>query len=459
MYTSTGRMVIRTEQIMKGSPNSMATLIHDEVDLTSDPRWQLAERAAQSGMLVRAPQLRSILRYVVRQAIVQPGEPIREYEVACRVLGRRSDFNPVDDNIVRVQMGHLRRKLELYFSTEGRHEPIIIRLHRGSYAPDFDLRETTSTTAEAQRDPEPQSDVPHSVTPTVRWPLAFLFVAGLAVAFVAGRFIHTGEHLSDHTTATAVTNPILRRIFTPGTPVNVVVADIALAVMQNTAHSDISVAQYLDHKYPDNILANVPDVNVRVLLSDLSHHRYTSLDDADVVGNSFQWGTLLGVKPTVRYARDLHVRDFEHGNFIIVGSRRSNPWTLLFEHDLNFAFEEDPATRTFHFRNRNPKPGEATTYGYSPQPDGQSIGYVDIALLPNLTHTGTVLLLNGFSMETNEAAANLIFRNELPPAVSRAMATQANNAPVEILLRVHNLDGSDNGSDIIAIRTDPTLSR
>jgi hypothetical protein len=61
---------------------------------------------------------------------------------------------------------------------------------------------------------------------------------------------------------------------------------------------------------------------------------------------------------------------------------------------LNFSFEEDPATHMPYFRNRNPKPGEAIEYMRSSQAGGNTVGYVDVAILPNLARTGTVLLLN-----------------------------------------------------------------
>ena len=85
--------------------------------------------------------------------------------------------------------------------------------------------------------------------------------------------------------------------------------------------------------------------------------------------------------------------------------------------------------------------------------NGGTVGYVDIAILPNLAGTGTVLLLNGFSIETNQAAADLIFASNLPPALDKALVHLSKNSKVEILLRVHNLDKSEAGWNIVALRT------
>jgi hypothetical protein len=121
----------------------------DDSTLEGDPRWEAARRAVSSSTLARATQLRAILLFIVRRSILLPEEPISEFEIAYRVLGRRSNFNPLDDNIVRVQMGHLRRKLENYFSAEGKNEPIVISIALGSYKPAFQARE--SSDLEAQR--------------------------------------------------------------------------------------------------------------------------------------------------------------------------------------------------------------------------------------------------------------------------------------------------------------------
>ena len=114
--------------------------------LHSDPRWKLAERVARSPALFRATQLRDMLLFIVRQTILNPEQPIHEFDIAYRALGRRSDFNPLDDNIVRVQMAHLRKKLDVYFSTEGKREATVITVALGTYKPLFSPRAKSEPT-------------------------------------------------------------------------------------------------------------------------------------------------------------------------------------------------------------------------------------------------------------------------------------------------------------------------
>ena len=435
--------------------------------LESDPRWQLAQRVARSPAFSRAAQLRAILLYVVRQTILHPDEPVHEFDIAHRVLGRRSDFNPLDDSIVRVQVAHLRKKLEHYFAKDGLQEETVITIAMGSYEPIFSQRPRAVEQAAEQKEaagknstevlPEEPARLPVAAPAGQRpaWIPAKFLLAGIWTATVlaaAWAGFHWRPAQLNSARSADISNPILRLVFTPDADVNVVLADTTLVSLQNAIHSDISIAEYLDPHYPDNVLASTPDISLRSMLRTLTTSRYTSLNDADVVGQCSERGTELGSKTYVRYARYMHVRDFEHGNFVIVGSRRGNPWVSLFEQNLNFYFEEDPVTHSYHFRNRHPKPGEPQTFNLQAESSGDTVGYVDIALLPNLSGTGTVLMLNGFSMETNEAAASLIFAKDLPPALKQVLAHLSTNSKVEILLRVRNLDKSMSGWDIASMR-------
>ena len=113
------------------------TFDRDEEVLRADGRWALIERILESEEFRRAAQLRKILRYACKVAILRPQEGLSEVEVACNVLERRLDFDPSTDNIVRAQFSHLRRKLERYFETEGKDEPLLLSIPKGNYIPVF----------------------------------------------------------------------------------------------------------------------------------------------------------------------------------------------------------------------------------------------------------------------------------------------------------------------------------
>ncbi len=405
-----------------------------------DERWALALRIATSRHLVKATQLREILLYLCQRVITDPNAAIREHEIGCSVLGRRPDFNPNDDNIVRVQISHLRKKLDEYFSTDGQAETLLLTIPKGSYVPRFTARVSTPVAAPVIAPPEPPPSVPHK---SLR--KAYL-LAGLtfAIALIA---IFLTRHKQP------APNFIWSSILNPASPPSIVVADTCLVLLQDSLGTDITLADYIGGHYPDNLLSKVSDEPLRRTLTLLASRQYTSLGDVDISGRLLELSQHLGAPGVIHYARHLNIRAFDTGNFVLIGSRRGNPWVGLFEPQLNFAMLQDPATHAFYFHNRNPKPSEPADYKNIL--NGSSIveSYADIALVPNLGKNGSVLILNGITMEASEAAGQLLLRQDFPPSLKRLLDT-SQPKHLEILIRVRSLGGAASNAEVITYRAD-----
>ena len=101
------------------------------------------ERAAASTGLGRSDQLVRFLRFVVDETLAGRGHLLKEYTIGVTALGRPPRFDPAADSVVRVQARQLRFKLGEYFAGEGRDEPVVIELPKGSYVPLFSTRAAT----------------------------------------------------------------------------------------------------------------------------------------------------------------------------------------------------------------------------------------------------------------------------------------------------------------------------
>jgi hypothetical protein len=115
-----------------------------ENDIENDPtvediRAAVAHTIASQGFL-HSPQLVSFLRYVVEATLAGKAASIKSYSVGVEALGRRDDFDPHVDPIVRVEAARLRRALANYFAGEGAGRPIIIEIPLGHYVPIFYYR-------------------------------------------------------------------------------------------------------------------------------------------------------------------------------------------------------------------------------------------------------------------------------------------------------------------------------
>jgi adenylate cyclase len=98
---------------------------------------------------------RDFLCFVVEKALAGRGEELTQVALATQVFGRKDDFDPLIDPIVRIQAGRLRRSLERYYILEGKGQALKIELPKGTYVPVFHDVETAETEA-----PEPVASNP-----------------------------------------------------------------------------------------------------------------------------------------------------------------------------------------------------------------------------------------------------------------------------------------------------------
>jgi adenylate cyclase len=108
---------------------------------------------------------REFLRFIVQEALAGRGDALTQAQIATRAFGRRDDFDPTVDPIVRIQAGRLRRSLERYYLLGGTGDPMRIELPRGTYVPVFrPLGEEAGETGQATRPAEPPA------VPGTDWP-------------------------------------------------------------------------------------------------------------------------------------------------------------------------------------------------------------------------------------------------------------------------------------------------
>lgn len=120
--------------------------------LPEDEKRELVQRIINSQIFRRSSALRAFLVYITEQEISGQADKLKEHTIGVEVLGRRPDYVPMSDNIVRVRAHELRGRLERYFASEGANESIAISIPVGSYAPKFTARKAPV--------PEPPSPEP-----------------------------------------------------------------------------------------------------------------------------------------------------------------------------------------------------------------------------------------------------------------------------------------------------------
>jgi hypothetical protein len=91
-----------------------------------------------SAVFSRSPHLRRFLSVHRRTTLAGQGPRLKEAVLASRAIRQRHDFDAGNDPVVRVDARRLRDKLREFY--EGRSDPIVIALPKGSYVPVFEAR-------------------------------------------------------------------------------------------------------------------------------------------------------------------------------------------------------------------------------------------------------------------------------------------------------------------------------
>lgn len=97
-------------------------------------------KVLESETFIGSRRISGFLSYTANAALEGRTE-IDQYEIADKVLGRSTDFRPLDDATVRKLGTQLRQKLDEYYAGPGSADDIIVSLPRRSYIPRFRRKE------------------------------------------------------------------------------------------------------------------------------------------------------------------------------------------------------------------------------------------------------------------------------------------------------------------------------
>lgn len=379
-------------------------------------------------------------------------EELREQLIGRAVFGRKPDYNPAEDNIVRVEMRQLRKRLEEYFATEGKEEPYVILIPKGAYVPVFEARERVHNEAQTSA-----QDGRHMPAPVRSWRLWLALAAIASLASLCGWLwrenLRIAQRLSNTTSRKMDRAALWPLLFNEGQETLIVCADSSLVAAETVLHRSITFQQYLAHDYGAKLATSDA---AKSILRSVPNWLFTDMTDVRLVQRLFRLNADHWDKVSIRSAKNTQLQDFKQGNIILLGSVRSNPWNSLFEPALKFRFEYDEQAHAAYVRNQAPEQGEQAVYrAASPGQSGDS--YSVIALVPNLRHTGLVLLIGGTTGEGTESAGEFIMNTTTASALmNRLTARNKGRLPYfEILLKSGTLSGVAKNAEIVAERILP----
>ncbi|HLZ12083.1 MAG TPA: hypothetical protein VKP58_05800 [Candidatus Acidoferrum sp.] len=417
----------------------------DVTEVTLADRAQFlaeVERLVNSHTLHGSESLCKLLRYLAKQAVEQPGVPVKEYQIATEVFGRQADFDPQLDSMVRVQAGRLRSKLNEYYSSEGSNDATIIEVPKGSYAVVIHDRVAPAAHNGAS---DAQFNGIKPAAPPGAWVAAVIGLSlalALAVALLVREY--SGERragASQSQSAPASEAPAPFRNFWKGFLSGPEEPWIIFSNAQFVGSPTFGM-RYFDAK---------KDGKTPIL------DHYTGVGEVLAVHNLDLVFAALHQSSRVKRGSLFSLDDAKNNDLIFIGSPGEN-LTLL----------EIPSTKQFFFRrvqdgaragnmeivNVNPRPGEAANYMASPSNVQMLEDYAVVALVKGINPEHSELILAGTTTIGTQAAVEFVTRESyLATLLQRLDVNDPRQlAPFEAIIRVKVAKGVPVDSELVALR-------
>ncbi len=411
------------------------------------------------------------LRYVVNQSVSGHCDELKERLIGIELFGRSPSYDTGEDAIVRVTASDVRRRLLQHYGTCGTSSEFRIRLPLGAYIPEItrDLPVKTEVEERASTPPLDSPDVPDSLAPSrseaegdqaaVRkqvplisqtqrqWimQIVLLCCLGIAIYGILALWLTTRS-------APVRTDWQWAMLFDSQLGTKLITSDPNIVELQTLTGQTVTLSDYANRRYvpdPSKVTPQLMKFSTEILRGDKA-----AAVDTGVAVHVAEWmDRAKAGRLTIQSARALVFADLlQDGNLILLGSPRSNPWSLYYSEHLDFRFFFDPASRQEIVVNLRPRKGEFAQYlptalGFA---TGQSFAVA--SYLRNPDHLGHVLLIAGANAEGTKAVADLMTDSAALSAAMRRCGLPQ-KAPIpnfQLLLQLNIMAGSPAHSETIA---------
>lgn len=418
-------------------------------------RRALVQRVLWSREVARSERVRDFLTYVCERALEDADAHVPEQEIGHRVFGRPENYDPHDDNIVRVTAGNTRRKLEKYFIANGISEPVILEIPKGKYTPVFKERELADVGPHVSSSQQLQEEIRK-----YRGAVALLGICALLLSGYAAWSTISLRKARRALPLSLDENPALRALWSPllvpSSHMDIIVTDSSLDLIEKLEGHQIGLVDYLDSNQWMVDTKLEPNQDLNHFAQWTARQGLTSMASARTIYRIAQLTQGDQGRISVLRPRDFNMAQMKSDNVVLIGSTRANPWQFLIDSELHFQFGWDQKLSCNFFENFDPLPG-AQAFGRC----APNVSYVRIALVPNLTNTGSVLSIEGTEAEGTEGGGEFLTNESL---VEKLLALAGNgnggaHVPYfEALLEGSRVGGETSHLSIIAFRrVEPTL--
>jgi hypothetical protein len=422
------------------------SVIETRGDVATTPTGsrELLLRVAGSVQFQKSKRLRELLVYLGDRALHDPNCNLHEQEIGVEVLGRPPDYDTSHDTLVRVQISHLRRKLQEYFTSEGRDEPLIIDIPKGQYVPVFRLR------AEAPPEVEPKKAVALPLKPALIGIAIGLSLMGAVWGGFDAVKYRVEARSPEFGTERPSVDALWSQLFGNAQATYLVLSDVTLLDFENLIGRSVPLSEYEAHEFDRLAAQFITDPIRRTLAKEAIDRVTTSVSDVQVARDFGVLAAGARAELNVISARDLSSPLLSSQNVILLGSWRANPWVGLFEDRMAFQTDYQETPSSVRFINRAPLADEPATF----QAEWRRYGYCRVTYMPNTSHTGNVLLISGSDVISTQAGGRYVTSEESILALRQKLRLKAGDAMphFEVLLQTRIINSTVPSFELVAYR-------
>jgi hypothetical protein len=395
---------------------------------TREEKLAQLQKIIDSHSFRNAEILKSFLKYVVDKSLEGHESEVKEFTIASEVFGRKENYDPRIDSLVRVQATRLRTKLEDYYESEGKQDLIFVNLPKGHYLPVFEYRKTNTqsseVSSEAQILPRRRSSDRTHYFQLLSWEqirtTLFYFFAGLSVVLIFLSFHYFSQlqqlktQLKPSQSALVLDNALLSFWEYFLDPANPVLIAYSNAVFEGNAIDGMK------YWYPvEGSAENISPPSVsRVARPSGITDVYTGVGEVIAVHDL---GDLFSnANKVIRVARSLLLtwEDLKTQDIIFLGGPPENILLRRLPHELDFVFQMDQSQTKCPISlvvNRKVKSGEQEKYVPMLEGLSQSSVTKDYALITRLKGIEPkrhILILAGNTTFGTQACAEYLTKAE-----------------------------------------------
>ncbi|HMF77926.1 MAG TPA: hypothetical protein VK604_19880 [Bryobacteraceae bacterium] len=399
------------------------------------------------------------LQFIVDHALNGHFDELKERSLGVELFGREPSYDTGDDSIVRVTACDLRKRLTQFYAESDSDSGLRVDLRPGSYIPEFRNMVTplsagaASEVANEVRNSPRLPTIPARRTSRTRTLMALLL--GLVVLTVALDLAHRFWWQRQLVLAHAVSPQALpwSALALSNRQIRLIFCDPDIVHIQRLLNYSVSLSDYANQRYWPKPAALKPEAQPVMRAISFRGADVAAVDVGIALGIASISGLGARFTMTTQTARSVRLADFRtDDSFVLLGSPRSNPWSQLFDDQLDFSFKFDALRKSEFILNKHPRAGESPVYLPTAEGWGTGQAYAVVALVSNPNQAGQVLLLGGSNAEATEAAGKLATNLELLPRILKSHGIEPSGSPrhFEILIRVSTMAGSSNSFDVIA---------